>query len=218
MSTPTRTSNVVARFVRDAVPAKRYRWWHAAAVGLAANAASAAPAGYNGNEPFYNNLHTPPGSPPDWAFAPAWAFNNLTTLWSNLRIANLPTGTPGRRMALALEGASWGLFASFSSLYFGLRSPVLGAVDTVTGFGATAASVAVTARLDRKAAWALVPRLLWLGYASYVSVGTALRNRDEFVGWDPKPEDRNADPSALAANGRGGKPGEPEEATGAQAA
>ena len=185
MSTALRTARATARLVRAAAPSKRYRWWHAAAVGLVANAASAAPAGYNGDEPFYNELDTPPGSPPDWAFAPAWAFNNLTTLWSNLRIANLPAGTPGRRTALALEGVSWGLFSSFSGLYFGLRSPVLGAVNTVAGLGVTAASVAVTAKLDRKAAWALAPRLAWLGLATYVSVATALRNRDEFVGWDP---------------------------------
>ena len=163
----------------------RYRWWHAAAVGLAANAASALPAGYNGDEPFYDDYDKPPGSPPGWAFAPAWAFNNVTTLWSNLRVANLPAGTPGRRTALALEGVSWGAFSTFSSLYFGLRSPVLGAADTVVGFAATAASVAVTARLDRSAAWALVPRLAWLGLASYVSVGTALRNRDPLLDIGP---------------------------------
>ena len=197
MDITTRAATSAARLVRDAAPTKRYRWWHAAAVGVAANAASAAPAGYNGDEPFYNELDTPPGSPPDWAFAPAWAFNNVTTLWSNLRIANLPTGTPGRRTALALEGANWGLFASFSALYFGLRSPVLGAVNTVAGLGVTAASVAATARLDRKAAWALVPRLAWLGLATYVSVGTALRNSDEFVGWDPesRPEGAQQDHS-----------------------
>ena len=178
-----------------APPRRRYRWWHGAAVGLAANAASALPAGYNGDEPFYNSLDTPPGSPPDWAFAPAWAANNLATLWSNLRVANLPAGTPGRRTALALEGAHWGLFASFTSLYFGLRSPVLGAVNTVAGLGVTAASLAATARLDRRAGWALVPRLAWLGLATYVSVGTALRNRDEFLGWTPPgaaPPDRPA--------------------------
>lgn len=198
MSTLSRTAGTAARLVRDAAPSKRYRWWHAAAVGLAANALSAAPAGYNGDEPFYNELETPPGSPPDWAFAPAWAFNNLTTLWSNLRVANLPSGTPGRRKALALEGVSWGLFASFTSLYFGLRSPVLGAVDTVAGFGVTAASVAVTAKLDRKAAWALAPRLAWLGLASYVAVATALRNRDEFVGWDPEAIDADAETHEAA--------------------
>lgn len=172
--------------LRAAAPARRYRWWHAAAVGLTANAASALPAGFNGDPAFYNDLDTPPGAPPDWLFPPVWAFNNATTLWSNLRIANLPPGTPGRTTVLVLEGVNWALFASFTGLYFGLRSPVLGATVTVASLGATAGSVVVTAGLDRKAAWALAPRLLWLAYASYVATATAARNRDEFLGWDPR--------------------------------
>lgn len=157
---------------------RRYRWWHALAVGVAANVVSSAPFGPNGDEAFYNRLRKPPGAPPDWLFPIAWTFNNATTLWSNLRVANLPRRTPGRRAALALEGASWGLFSAFTWLYFGKRSPVLGAVDTVAGLATTAASVAVTSRLDRPAAWALAPRLAWLALASYVSVAVALTNRD----------------------------------------
>ena len=160
----------------------RYRWWHAAAVGVAANLASALPSGYNGDEEFYQNLDTPPGSPPSWLFAPAWAINNMLTLWSNLRVANLPANTPGRRTALISEAASWGLFASFSGLYFGLRSPILGAVDTVAGLLTTTHGVITTARVDRAAAWALAPRLVWLGYASYVAVGTAVASRDQLFG------------------------------------
>ena len=131
----------------------------------------------------------PPLSPPDWAFAPAWGVLNVLTLWSNLRIANLPAATPGRRTALGLEGASWGLFSAFTGLYFGLRSPVLGAANTVAGLAATAASVAVTARLDRPAAWALAPRLAWLGLATYVSVAAARMNPDPFFGSAASPGD-----------------------------
>ncbi len=154
----------------------RYRWWHAAAVGGLANLASALPAGYNGDTDFYERLKTPPGAPPSWVFAPAWAINNILTLASNLRIANLPPSTSRRREALASEAVSWALFASFSSLYFGLRSPTLGAIDTVLGLATTIHGVSVTAKLDTTAAWLLAPRLAWLSYASYVSVGTALRS------------------------------------------
>ena len=169
-----------------AAPRPRYRWWHAAALGVAANAAGALPSGYNGDASFYDDLDTPPGAPPAWVFAPAWAFNNATTLWSNLRIANLPPGTPGRATVLVLEGVDWALFASFAALFFGLRSPVLGAAVTVASLGATAGSVVVTAGLDRRAAWALSPRLLWLAYASYIATVTAARNRDELLGWEPR--------------------------------
>lgn len=157
---------------------KTYTWRHAAVLGIAANIASALPAGYNGDERYYDQLKTPPGSPPGWLFAPAWAINNLLTLWSNLRVANAPPNTPGRRSTLISEGVSWTLFASFSTLYFGLRSPILGAVDTAAGLAATIHGITATSRVDRKAALALMPRLLWLAYATYVSVGTAVRSKD----------------------------------------
>lgn len=163
-------------------PSRRYRWWHAAAVGGLANIASALPAGYNGDTGFYERLKTPPGAPPGWLFAPAWAVNNVLTLVSNLRVANLPQGTPGRRDALVSEAVSWGLFASFSALYFGLRSPTLGAANTVLGLATTTHGVIVTAHIDRTAAWLLAPRLVWLAYASYVSVATAVRSPDDLLG------------------------------------
>lgn len=165
---------------------RRYTWFHAAIVGVAANIASALPAGYNGDESYFERLKTPPGSPPGWLFAPAWAILNVLTLWSNLRIANSPPSTPGRRSALTSEGVSWVLFAAFSSVYFGLRSPILGAVDTAAGFATTIHGVQATARIDRKGAWALVPRLIWLGYATYVSVGTAIRSPDDLFGRSPR--------------------------------
>jgi tryptophan-rich sensory protein len=168
----------------------RYRWWHAAAVGAAANAVTAASAGFSGDQAYYNSLWKPAVAPPDWAFPPVWAFNNATTLWSNLRVANLPRGTPGRRAALALEAAGWGSFTVFPGLYFGLRSPVLAAADTALYLAMTTASVVVTSRLDRKAAWALVPRLAWLALATYVSTSMALRNRDDFLGGEPDAPER----------------------------
>jgi tryptophan-rich sensory protein len=109
-------------------------------------------------------------------FGPVWAVNNALTLWSNLRVANLSAATPGRRAALASEAVTWALFGAFSPLYFGLRSPVLGAADTVAGLATTTHAVVVTARLDPPAAWALAPRLAWLALASYVSTVTAARH------------------------------------------
>ena len=166
-----------ARLPVPAPPARpRYRWWHAAAVGAAANLLGNLPPSRADDREFYASLPTPAASPPGWAFGPVWAVNNALTLWSNLRVANLPAGTPGRRAALASEAATWALFGAFSPLYFGLRSPVLGAADTVAGLVTTTHAVVVTARLDPPAAWALAPRLAWLALASYVSTVTAARH------------------------------------------
>lgn len=154
---------------------RRYRWWHVAAVGGAANLVGNLRRSRADDREFYASLPTPAAAPPGFLFGPVWAINNVLTLWSNLRIANLPEDTPARRAVLTSEAASWALFAAFSPLYFGLRSPALGALDTVAGLATTTHAVVVTAKLDPPAAWALAPRLAWLALASYVSVVTATR-------------------------------------------
>lgn len=154
----------------------RYRWWQAAAVGLAANVPGALTRPGEDDRAFYASLSTPRLAPPGWLFGPVWAANNTLTLWSNLRVANLPEDTPARRAALASEATTWLLFAAFAPLYFGLRSPALGAAVTVASLATTTHAVVVTAPIDRKAAGALAPRLAWLALASYVSVATAVRD------------------------------------------
>lgn len=102
--------------------ARRFRWWHAAAVGVVADLASALPAGYNGDEDFYARLDTPPGAPPGWVFAPVWAVNNALTLASNLRVANLPADTPGRAAWLLAPRLAWLAYASYVSTATAIRS------------------------------------------------------------------------------------------------
>lgn len=165
--------------------ATKFRWWHAAIIFVVANLLSALPAGYNGEEAFYNNFTQPAVAPPDWAFAPAWLFLNVTSLYALWLIANRPKETPGRRAFIWVEGIGWVLFAIFSALYFGLKSPILGAVDTVLGLIVGLLSLGVSYRIDRKASLNILFRVLWLVLATYVSVYVALVNRDEFLGAGP---------------------------------
>ncbi|MCC5612752.1 tryptophan-rich sensory protein [Nostoc sp. CHAB 5834] len=162
-----------------------FRWWHAAIIFVVANVLSAAPAGYNGEEAFYDSFQQPAFAPPGWAFAPAWLFNNVTSLYALWRIANRPRGTAGRRTFIGLESINWVLFALFSALYFGLKSPILGAIDTVLGFVITGLSLFVSYRIDRIAALNILPRFLWLILATLVSVYVALYNRDVLLAVGP---------------------------------
>jgi translocator protein len=155
-----------------------YKWWQAALVGIAANAISALPAGYNGNEAFYNNLQQPRIAPPDWAFAPVWLFNNVTSLYAGLIVANLPEGTKGKRAFLILEGTNWVLFAAFSPVFFGLKSPVLGAIDTAVSLAVTTGSLKLASKMDKKVALGILPRFAWLALATFVSAYIAVKNPD----------------------------------------
>ena len=102
--------------------------------------------------------------------------------WAGLRLANASTRAPRRRQTLALEGTFWALFAAVAPLYFGLRSSILGAADTVLSTAVTAGSVAQAARVDLRAAAAIAPRLAWLLLASYVSMYMAVHNDDPCFG------------------------------------
>jgi tryptophan-rich sensory protein len=161
------------------------KWWHCLIIFLVANIISFIPAGYNGDEAFYNDFLQPNVAPPDWLFAPMWLFLNITSLIGLYTVANLPPDTRNRRSIVILEYIAWGLFAIFTYLYFYLKSPLLGAIDTVLGLIIAAVVVGKSYSVSRKAFWCFLPRLLWLLLAGYVSLWVALHNRDEFLQLGP---------------------------------
>jgi tryptophan-rich sensory protein len=176
--------------VSATAPARRFRWWHGAAILVAANAVSFWPAGVLGDAAFYTAFRLPPYAPPDWLFAPVWLVLNITSLLALARVANLdPPDGAGRLRGLVLvsEGAGWLLFAVFTTFFFWLHSPVLAAADTVAGLLVAVLSVAAAVRLDRPAAGLIGLRLLWLLLASAVAVSVALHNPDPFLSAAPAP-------------------------------
>ncbi len=176
MTIPTSTTAAPSASIR------RFRWWHAALIFVAANVLSVLPAGYNGDEAFYNAFKLPAVAPPDWLFAPMWLFLNVTSLIALARVANATMKTKTHVAVYVLEGVGWVLFAIFNTLYFGLGSPVLGAVDTAAGLVIGIASFACCLTVDRRAAGLILPRVLWLVLATYVSVWVGLNNPDPFFG------------------------------------
>jgi translocator protein len=163
----------------------RFRRRHAVAIFVAANLLSILPAGVTGDGAFYTSFELPSVAPPAWLFAPTWLFLNVTSLLALSRVANAPQLTRGHRLFFVFEGTGWLLFALFNTLYFGLGSPILGAVDTAAGLAVGIASLVCGLTLDRRAAWLILPRVLWLVLATYVSVYVALNNPDPLfgVGW-----------------------------------
>jgi benzodiazapine receptor len=135
---------------------------------------------------FYNSLKQPRFAPPDWGFAPVWIVNNVLCIWGLLHVANLPKERRGRAGFLWFQALTWACFTTFSSLYFGLRSPISGAVNTVLGLLFTIASVVVaTTRLrDGKAILSQITMLPWLVVASATSGLVALWNKDQLFGND----------------------------------
>ncbi len=164
---------------------KRFFWWHAVIIFIVANAISFIPAGYGGNEVFYNSFRLPELAPPEWMFPPVWFFNNVTSLFALYWVANMPQKTSYRKTIIILEAICWVLFSIFTIVYFGMKSPVLGSIDTVIACILTTISLILTFKISKKSGWALMPRFLWLLLASYVSVYVFLYNKDVFFNIGP---------------------------------
>lgn len=180
----------ISRFSRQ----REWKWYHGAALYVGANAATFAlerlakrsQAHVPEQEPdkaYYRQQKRAVFAPPSWAFGPAWTLNAISLIWGGLRVLNLPKRTQGRKPFLALQTAFWLLYVAFTPLFFGLRSPILGAIVTHLTLGVTAASevVAVKQLKDKPTAFSQLSTLVWLVVASATALTTALWNRDPFL-------------------------------------
>lgn len=159
---------------------KRYHWWHAAAFGIAANVIGIP--FYSNEEAIYKSFNQAAFAPPAWVFGPVWTINNISVLWGNLRLLNLPVETPYRRPLLWLQGASWVIFAAFGPAYFGLNSPILAFTLTASMYVLTIISAVLASKIDRKILLSLVTLLLWLSLATVVAAYQVIFNADPFFG------------------------------------
>ncbi len=126
--------------------------------------------------PWYYGLKKPSWQPPDWLFGPAW-----TTIFLLMGFAfvvsweRLPD--PAARMRLfGLFALNGGLNTLWSFLFFGRRRPDLALIEIVPFFGSIVLLVLTVAPLDRRAAWAFVPYLCWVMFATVLNIAIVRRN------------------------------------------
>ena len=112
---------------------------------------------------WYEGLHKPAWTPPDWAFPLVWTVLYVLIAW-----AGVLAWRAGASVALGFWAAQWGFNAAWSWLFFGRRRMDLALIDVgllwlaVIGF--------------MLAAWSASPlaALLFLPYLAWVSTAAAL--------------------------------------------
>lgn len=113
---------------------------------------------------WYQALELPRLQPPGWAFGLAW-----TLLYSLLgfvlaRLLMAPPG-PAQRRAVGLFGLQFALNLAWSPLFFAAQAIAAALLLLGLLLGAAVAATRAIGRVDRHLAWAMVPYLVWLGYA-----------------------------------------------------
>ncbi len=120
--------------------------------------------------PWYAGLAKPSFNPPNWIFGPVWTALYALMAFSVWRILRLPVATPARPLALSLFFLQIALNAAWSWMFFAAHNPLLGVSNIVPQFLIIVAAVFVFSRLDRIAAWCLIPLAAWVGFASVLNV------------------------------------------------
>ncbi len=126
--------------------------------------------------PWYYGLKKPSWQPPDWLFGPAWTLIFLCMGAAFVMAWEQLPSTSARLRLFGLFALNAGLNTLWSFLFFGRRRPDLALVEIVPFFGSIVLLTLTVAPLDQRAAWAFVPYLLWVMFATALNIAIVRRN------------------------------------------
>jgi tryptophan-rich sensory protein len=119
---------------------------------------------------WYATLTKPSFSPPNWLFGPVW-----TALYILMGIAMSLIWQKKKSLNLFLIHLVFN--AGWSVVFFGLRSILGGMVVIIILWGLIVAVIGKFYRIDRRAAYLLIPYLVWVSFASVLNFSLLLLNQ-----------------------------------------
>lgn len=126
--------------------------------------------------PWYDGLAKPFFTPPGWVFAPAWTFLYAAMGAAAFLVWNSGLEKPVVKKSLVLFVIHLCVNITWSAVFFGLQSPLGGAIVILVLWGMILALMILFWRISRMAGWLLVPYLAWVTFASALNIGIALLN------------------------------------------
>lgn len=115
---------------------------------------------------WYRELVRPIGTPPSWVFGPVW-----TVLYLMMGVALGRFVHRKSYQAVWVFAMQFGLNLLWTPVFFGMqRIDAALAVICAMACGVVA-TILMAWKVDRVAAWLLVPYLIWVGYATYLNAG-----------------------------------------------
>lgn len=118
---------------------------------------------------WYASLVKPSFSPPNWIFGPVW-----TTLYILMGIAMYLVWK--KRKSLTLFIIHLVFNAGWSIVFFGLHSILGGMIVIIILWGIIVALIRGFYRIDRIAAYLLIPYLAWVSFASVLNFSLLMLN------------------------------------------
>jgi tryptophan-rich sensory protein len=120
--------------------------------------------------PWYAGLVKPPFNPPNFVFGPVWTTLYLLMAFAVWRIMRLPEASAERRWALVLFFAQLALNAAWSWMFFAAHNPLLGLINVVPQILIILATIVAFYRVDKLAAWCIMPLAAWVCFATVLNI------------------------------------------------
>jgi tryptophan-rich sensory protein len=114
---------------------------------------------------WYQTLHKPPFTPPNWIFSPVWISLFILMGISLFYVWRRP-GHPQLKKALIFFFVQLILNVLWSLAFFGLRSPLLGLIDIALLWIAILFTILTFFQVSKFAGVLLLPYLLWVSFAT----------------------------------------------------
>ena len=127
---------------------------------------------------WYANLVKPFFSPPNWVFAPVWTLLFLLMgialyiIWESVEKKFKKI----RVLAISWFSVQFAFNVLWSYLFFGLRNPFLGFIGIILLWFSIIFTIIYFYRINKKAAYLLVPYLIWVSFASILNFSIMLLN------------------------------------------
>ena len=117
------------------------------------------------NSEWYNSTK-PSITPPGWVFPIAW-----NILFFLIAISLYISWNKGKNKKIVawIYGVNLVLNGLWSYLFFGLKNPLAGFLDIILIWFSILVMIFYSWKIDKKAAWLLVPYLLWVSFASILN-------------------------------------------------
>jgi benzodiazapine receptor len=113
---------------------------------------------------WYTTITKPSFNPPNWIFGPVW-----TTLFALMGVALYLVWKQRNRKALYIFGAQLVLNILWSVIFFGLHSPMWAFVEIVILWLMILWTILTFYKINKVAAYLLVPYILWVSFASVLN-------------------------------------------------
>ncbi len=126
---------------------------------------------------WYASLSKPAFNPPNWLFGPVWTILFILMGISLYLIIIQDTREKKVKIAAFVFGIQLALNTLWSILFFGLQSPLLAFIEIIFLWLAILATILLFRKINKTAAYLLIPYILWVSFAAVLNLSVFLMNR-----------------------------------------